>query len=233
MLPNTEWYRPRWRCQRRPAPSTGRTVSTSPGSTERSLRPSTRSRPATGHRAEPAPQPSPGCVIHPGAVDRLARGHHPDHRAPTPASSASSRLAYSMANHKQLPPILSRVHPTRFTPYVSIALFGTITSILIFARPHRPAGRPLRVRRHDLVHRGPRLCRSARVKTPDLEGPEGAPQRQDGARLVPLTAVVGGIGTRGLVGGVATHVDGRVVGLSGWASASSSTWSTVSTKAIR
>ena len=43
----------------------------------------------------------------------------------------ASRLTYSLAGHRQLPPILGRVHPKRFTPYVSIILFGTIAAILV------------------------------------------------------------------------------------------------------
>jgi basic amino acid/polyamine antiporter, APA family len=128
----------------------------------------------------------------------------------------SSRLAYSMANHKQLPPILSRVHPTRFTPYVSIILFGTIASILIM---------PGRINLlADLYAFGAMIsftvahvCVVAlRFKAPDIERPWKAPLNvRMGKAIVPLTAVIGGIGTATVwVVVVLTHADGRAVGLS-------------------
>ena len=42
-----------------------------------------------------------------------------------------SRLAFSLGQHRQLPRILGRVHPTRLTPYVAIILFGVVAIILI------------------------------------------------------------------------------------------------------
>ncbi len=128
----------------------------------------------------------------------------------------SSRLAYSMAGHKQLPPILSRVHPTRFTPYVSIALFGTIASILIL-----PGKISLLA---DLYAFGAMIsftvahvCVVAlRFKQPDIERPWRAPLNfRIGKVTVPLTSVIGALGTSTVwVVVVLTHVDGRIVGLS-------------------
>ena len=42
-----------------------------------------------------------------------------------------SRLAFSLGQHRQLPRVLGRVHPTRLTPYVAIILFGIVAVILI------------------------------------------------------------------------------------------------------
>ena len=42
-----------------------------------------------------------------------------------------SRLTYSLGLHRQLPPILSRMHAKRMTPYVSIMVFGTIACFLM------------------------------------------------------------------------------------------------------
>ena len=42
-----------------------------------------------------------------------------------------SRLAFSLGQHRQLPRVLGRVHPTRLTPYVAIIFFGIIAVILI------------------------------------------------------------------------------------------------------
>lgn len=42
-----------------------------------------------------------------------------------------SRLTYSMAQHRQVPEVLRRVHPTRMTPYVSIVVFSIIGCVLL------------------------------------------------------------------------------------------------------
>ena len=169
-------------------------------------------RPAAGHRPEPAPQPRldarhPAPWIALLAATILIIGTNA-------GIIGSSRLAYSMAGHKQLPPILSRVHPTRFTPYVSIALFGTIASILIL-----PGKISLLA---DLYAFGAMIsftvahvCVVAlRFKQPDIERPWRAPLNIPiGKVTVPLTSVVGALGTATVwVVVVLTHADGRAVG---------------------
>ena len=42
-----------------------------------------------------------------------------------------SRLAYSLGQHRQVPPILGRVHPKRLTPYVAIIAFGAVACVLL------------------------------------------------------------------------------------------------------
>ena len=42
-----------------------------------------------------------------------------------------SRLAYSLGQHRQVPPILGRVHPKRLTPYVAIIAFGAVACFLL------------------------------------------------------------------------------------------------------
>ena len=128
----------------------------------------------------------------------------------------SSRLAYSMAGHKQLPPILSRVHARRFTPYVAIILFGVIASALV-----APGSISVLA---DLYAFGAMIsfttahvCVVAlRFKQPDAERPWRAPLNIPiGKTSVPLTAVIGGLGTAAVwVVVVYTHVIGRIVGLS-------------------
>jgi basic amino acid/polyamine antiporter, APA family len=127
----------------------------------------------------------------------------------------SSRLAYSMAGHKQLPPILSRVHPRRYTPYVAIALFGIIASALV-----APGKITLLA---DLYAFGAMIsftvahvCVVAlRFKAPEIERPWRAPLNiRIGKTSVPLTAVIGGLGTATVwVVVVLTHATGRIVGL--------------------
>jgi APA family basic amino acid/polyamine antiporter len=128
----------------------------------------------------------------------------------------SSRLAYSMAGHKQLPPVLARVHPTRFTPYVSITLFGLIAALLIL-----PGKIGLLA---DLYAFGAmisftvaHLCVVAlRIKQPDAERPWRLPLNIPfGRYALPLTAMIGGLGTASVwVVVVLTHADGRLVGFS-------------------
>jgi APA family basic amino acid/polyamine antiporter len=43
----------------------------------------------------------------------------------------SARIVYSLARHHQVPAALGRVHATRMTPYVGIALFGVATAVLL------------------------------------------------------------------------------------------------------
>jgi APA family basic amino acid/polyamine antiporter len=42
-----------------------------------------------------------------------------------------SRLTYSMAQYRQVPEMLRKVHPTRLTPYVSIGIFSIIGCLLL------------------------------------------------------------------------------------------------------
>ena len=128
----------------------------------------------------------------------------------------SSRLAYSMAGHKQLPPILSRVHPKRITPYVAIALFGTIAALLVVPGKISMLA--------DLYAFGAmisftvaHICVVAlRFKMPDAERPWRTPINIPfRGKSIPVLAVVGGLGTATVwVVVVLTHATGRAVGLS-------------------
>jgi len=128
----------------------------------------------------------------------------------------ASRLAYSMAGHKQLPPILSRVHPKRFTPYVSIIFFGVIAAALI------TPGRITLLA--DLYAFGAMISFTVahicvvtlRFKMPDLERPWRTPINIPfRGKSIPVLAVVGGLGTATVwVVVVLTHAWGRSVGLS-------------------
>ena len=42
-----------------------------------------------------------------------------------------SRLAFSLGNHKLVPPVLSRVHPRFKTPYISIILFSIVAILIL------------------------------------------------------------------------------------------------------
>jgi amino acid transporter/nucleotide-binding universal stress UspA family protein len=128
----------------------------------------------------------------------------------------SSRLAYSMAGHKQLPPILSRVHPRRMTPYVAIAVFGLIAALLLIPGSITALA--------DLYAFGAMIsftvahvCVVAlRFKKPDFERPWRTPLNIPfRGKSIPLTAVLGGLGTATVwVVVVLTHALGRTVGIS-------------------
>ncbi len=128
----------------------------------------------------------------------------------------SSRLAYSMAGHKQLPPILSRVHPRRFTPYVAIALFGIIAALLV-APGSISALADLYAFGAMISFTVAHVCVVAlRFKMPDAERPWRTPVNIPfRGKSIPLLAVIGGLGTASVwVVVVLTHAAGRAVGLS-------------------
>ncbi len=110
-----------------------------------------------------------------------------------------SRLASSLGQHRQLPPVLGRVHPRRLTPYVAITAFGVVATVLIIPGSTRLLA--------DLYAFGSMISFTAahvsvlvlRYKEPGLDRPFRAPLnvRLRGARI-PLTAAVGALGTLGV-----------------------------------
>jgi basic amino acid/polyamine antiporter, APA family len=107
-----------------------------------------------------------------------------------------SRLAFSLGQHRQLPRVLGRVHPTRLTPYVAIAFFGVIAVILIL-----PGKITLLA---DLYAFGSMISFTAahvsvirlRYREPDLVRPFRAPLNVRVAGTpIPMTAVLGAMAT--------------------------------------
>ena len=128
----------------------------------------------------------------------------------------ASRLAYSMAGHKQLPQVLSRVHPKRLTPYVSIALFGTIAAILV-APGSISALADLYAFGAMISFTVAHVCVVAlRFKMPDYDRPWRTPINIPfRGKSIPVLAVIGGLGTATVwVVVVLTHATGRAVGIS-------------------
>jgi basic amino acid/polyamine antiporter, APA family len=127
-----------------------------------------------------------------------------------------SRLAYSLGQHRQVPPILGRVHPKRLTPYVSIIVFGVVACIIIL-----PGSTFFLA---DLYAFGAMISFTAahvsvvvlRFKEPDLRRPFRTPLSIPfRGRSIPLLSVIGGIGTFVVwCVVVATHAEGRLIGLS-------------------
>jgi len=107
-----------------------------------------------------------------------------------------SRLAFSLGQHRQLPRVLGRVHPTRLTPYVAIAVFGAIAVVLILPGQITFLA--------ELYAFGSMISFTAahvsvirlRYREPDLERPFRAPLNvRIAGTAVPMTAVLGGMGT--------------------------------------
>jgi APA family basic amino acid/polyamine antiporter len=126
-----------------------------------------------------------------------------------------SRLAYSMGQHRQVPPFLGRVHPKRLTPYVSIIIFGAVACILIL-----PGSTALLA---DLYAFGAMISFTVahvsvvwlRLKEPELARPFRTPVNISigGGRSLPLLAMIGGLGTFTVwCVVVATHAQGRTIG---------------------
>jgi APA family basic amino acid/polyamine antiporter len=126
-----------------------------------------------------------------------------------------SRLSWSLAEHRQLPTIFSQLHPRYRTPWFTIVVFSGLAAILILPGETTLLG--------NLYSFGAMLSFTTahvsvvalRVKQPDRERPYRSPWnvRIRGSEI-PLTAVLGGIGTFGAwCAVVALHGEARTIGL--------------------
>jgi APA family basic amino acid/polyamine antiporter len=128
-----------------------------------------------------------------------------------------SRLSWSLAEHRQLPSIFSRLHPRYRTPAFTIAFYSVLAAILIIPGKTDFLG--------NLYSFGAMLSFTTahvavlalRFKQPDRPRPYRAPLnfRWRGT-LVSLTPLLGAIGTFvAWLSVVALHVEARTVGI-GW-----------------
>ena len=127
-----------------------------------------------------------------------------------------SRLAYSLGQHRQIPPVLGRVHPKRLTPYVSIIVFGVVACLIIL-----PGSTFFLA---DLYAFGAMISFTAahisvvalRIKEPELRRPFRTPLSIPfRGKSLPLLSIIGGIGTFTVwCVVVATHAEGRLIGFS-------------------
>ncbi len=126
-----------------------------------------------------------------------------------------SRLSWSLSEHRQLPGIFSQLHPTHRTPWFTIVFFSILAGILILPGETALLG--------NLYSFGAMLSFTVahvsvvalRIKDPDRERPYRMPWnvRIKGAQI-PLTAVLGGIGTfAAWCAVVALHTEARTVGI--------------------
>jgi basic amino acid/polyamine antiporter, APA family len=126
-----------------------------------------------------------------------------------------SRLSWSLSEHRQLPQIFSQLHSRYRTPWFTLIFFSMLASTLIIYGNTEVLG--------NLYSFGAMLSFTTahaaivalRVKDPDRERPYAAPW---GVRIrgyeIPMTAVIGGIGTAGAwIAVVALHAEARVVGV--------------------
>jgi len=126
-----------------------------------------------------------------------------------------SRLSWSLAEHRQLPSLFSRLHPTFRTPWFTILFFSAIAALLILPGETKLLG--------NLYSFGAMLSFTTahvavialRVREPERERPYRLPWnvRVRGYQI-PLTAVLGGMGTfAAWCAVVALHGEARTIGI--------------------
>jgi APA family basic amino acid/polyamine antiporter len=128
-----------------------------------------------------------------------------------------SRLSWSLAEHRQLPSLFSRLHPRYRTPWFTIAFFSSIAIVLIIPGQTTFLG--------NLYSFGAMLSFTIahiaivalRLKDPLRDRPYRAPWNIPiRGKPVPMTAVLGALGTgTAFVSVVALHPEARTVGV-GW-----------------
>jgi basic amino acid/polyamine antiporter, APA family len=126
-----------------------------------------------------------------------------------------SRLSWSLAEHRQLPSLFSQLHRRYRTPWFTLVFFSVLAGALILYGNTEVLG--------NLYSFGAMLSFTIahaavvalRVKDPGRERPYRAPWgvRFRGA-VIPMTAVIGGIGTAAAwIAVVTLHVEARYVGI--------------------
>ena len=126
-----------------------------------------------------------------------------------------SRLSWSLSEHRQLPSIFSRLHSTYRTPWFTIVFFSAFAVLLIAFANINVLG--------NLYSFGAMLSFTTahaaivalRIKDPDRERPYRMPGNvRVRGRLIPITAVIGGIGTfAAWIAVVALHPEAKYVGI--------------------
>jgi APA family basic amino acid/polyamine antiporter len=126
-----------------------------------------------------------------------------------------SRLSWSLAEHRQLPSIFSRLHPTFRTPWFTIVFFSMLAGLLILPGETTLLG--------NLYSFGAMLSFTTahvavvalRFKDPDRERPYRMPWNvRFRGRAIPMTAVLGAIGTfAAWCAVVALHPEARTIGI--------------------
>jgi basic amino acid/polyamine antiporter, APA family len=126
-----------------------------------------------------------------------------------------SRLSWSLAEHRQLPSVFSRLHSRYRTPWFTIVFFSGLAGVLILYGNTNVLG--------NLYSFGAMLSFTTaavavvalRIKDPDRERPYRMPWNvRIRGSSIPLTAVIGGLGTSlTWVAVIVYHTEARVVGI--------------------
>ena len=126
-----------------------------------------------------------------------------------------SRLSWSLAEHRQLPSLFSNLHPRFRTPWFTIVFFSLLAALLILPGETTLLG--------NLYSFGAMLSFTTahvsvialRITHPDQERPYRMPWNvRFRGNLIPLTAVLGAIGTFGAwCAVVALHGEARTIGI--------------------
>jgi APA family basic amino acid/polyamine antiporter len=126
-----------------------------------------------------------------------------------------SRLSWSLAEHRQLPSLFSQLHPRFRTPWFTIVFFSILAGVLILPGETTLLG--------NLYSFGAMLSFTTahvsvialRFKDPDRERPYRMPWNVNiRGRPIPLTAVLGAIGTfAAWCAVVALHREARTIGI--------------------
>ena len=128
-----------------------------------------------------------------------------------------SRLSWSLAEHRQLPSIFSHLHPRHRTPWFTIIVFSVFAGILLIPGKTDFLG--------NLYSFGAMLSFTTahaavialRFKDPERDRPYRMPWNiRVRGRQLPMTAVIGGIGTfAAWISVLVLHAEARTVGV-GW-----------------
>jgi APA family basic amino acid/polyamine antiporter len=126
-----------------------------------------------------------------------------------------SRLSWSLSEHRQLPSIFSRLHPTFRTPWFTIVFFSILAGLLILPGETNLLG--------NLYSFGAMLSFTTahvavialRIKRPEQERPYRMPWNVPfRGHVIPLTAVLGAIGTfAAWCAVVVLHPEARTIGI--------------------
>jgi APA family basic amino acid/polyamine antiporter len=126
-----------------------------------------------------------------------------------------SRLSWSLAEHRQLPALFSRLHPSFRTPWFTIVFFSILAGVLIVPGRTGLLGNLYAFGAMLSFTTAHAAVIALRVKRPNQERPYRLPLN---ARIrgysIPLTAVLGGIGTLAAWGSVVwLHPEARTIGI--------------------
>ncbi|HWX52665.1 MAG TPA: amino acid permease, partial [Solirubrobacteraceae bacterium] len=126
-----------------------------------------------------------------------------------------SRLSWSLAEHRQLPSLFSQLHPRFRTPWFTLLFFSGLAGVLVLYGNTEVLG--------NLYSFGAMLSFTTahaavvalRIKDPGRERPYRMPGNvRIGRAEIPVTAVIGGIGTAGAwIAVVVLHPEARTVGI--------------------